>query len=55
MYGNDKEDRWKNLREKIEPPQTTRNDRIRLVILGALKIKIYPIFFACPGLLGSSA
>jgi len=31
MNGSDKEDRWKDLREeKIEPPQTTRNDRIRL-------------------------
>ena len=30
MNGSDKEDRWKDLRElKIEPPQTTRNDRIR--------------------------
>ena len=30
MYGDKKEDQWKNLQGmKIEPPQTTKSDRIR--------------------------
>jgi hypothetical protein len=47
MYGNDKEDRWKNVREeKIEPPQTTRNDRIRFAFfLGGILVAIILVIF----------
>jgi len=42
MYDNDKEGRWKNLQEeKIEPPQTTRSDRIRFgFFLGGILVAI---------------
>ena len=47
MDANDEKDRWKNLREeKIEPPPTTRNDRIRLAffLVGILLAIILIIF-----------
>ena len=47
MYGNDKKDRWKHLQdEKIEPPQTTRSDRIRFgFFLGGILVAIILIIF----------
>jgi hypothetical protein len=42
MEGNEKEPQWKDLRGvKIEPPQTTRNDRIRFgFFLGGILLAI---------------
>ena len=47
MYGNDKEDRWKDLREvKIEPPRSTRNDWIRFgFFLGGVLLAIILVIF----------
>ncbi len=47
MNGNGRDDQWKNLRGmKIEPPQTTKNDRIRFGFFlgGALLAVIFVIF-----------
>jgi len=47
MNGTDKEDRWKDFQqEKIEPPQTTRNERIRFAFfLGGILLAIILIIF----------
>ena len=47
MYGDEKEDPWKNLRGmKIEPPQTTKNDRIRFAFfLGGILLAFILVIF----------
>ena len=47
MYGDEKEDQWKNNQGvKIEPPQTTKNDRIRFgFFLGAVLLAVILVIF----------